>query len=389
MFVVYIIAGELSGDAIGADIISLLKARFNKEIEILGVGGTKMLNAGLEKSLFDIKKISVMGYAEILLKLLELRSLIKATVDDIILTQPDLVITIDSPGFCYRVAKKVSEYNHDMKLVHVIAPSVWAYKEHRAELFAKIYCHLFSILPFEAPFFEKYGLNTTYIGHPVVHRNIKVNTEWLQKTYNIPNNTPILTLLPGSRAGEVKKILPIFLKTAILLKAKLPDLKVCIIYATDDIKLIVENILHKNIAQVSKNDFILISQDHKFDVIGISSAVIAKSGTNNVEVAACGVPFIVAYKVNFLTAWYIRLFIKIRHACLINIIANEEIIPEFIQENCNPIKMQQTLYNLITNPALAKAQKISAKKVLDILTLEKGSSPAKKIFSEICNILIK
>jgi lipid A disaccharide synthetase len=171
MLKVYIIAGETSGDLIGAEIISSLRAKFGKSFAILGIGGTNMQNAGL-MSLFSMEEISVMGFFEVLPKVLKIRRLMRRTICEIIEQKPDYIITIDSPGFCFRVVKAVRESKNlkSTKFYHVVAPTVWAYKEHRAKTVAQLYDTQFCILPFEPPYFAKHGMNAKYIGYPPYFR---------------------------------------------------------------------------------------------------------------------------------------------------------------------------------------------------------------------------
>jgi len=171
---VYIIAGETSGDFIGGVLIEALKHRV-PGIDIKGIGGRYMEERDVP-SLFPIKKISLMGFLEIIPHIFTLKTLIAIAVRDIIKEQPDLVITIDSPGFNFRVVEQLKNTGFQGKYVHIVAPTVWAYKPDRAEIMAKLYDHLLTLLPFEPPFFTKYGLATDFIGHPIFEQNFNRNT---------------------------------------------------------------------------------------------------------------------------------------------------------------------------------------------------------------------
>ena len=207
---IYIIAGEPSGDAIGAKIINHIKA-LSSHVSFYGIGGQEMQKTGLT-SLFPMGNISLFGFLEILPHLFNVIKLINLTVKDILDCKPNIVVTIDSPGFCFRVAKKLKKLNFNTKLIHIVAPTVWAYKPKRAIKFALVYDHLLSILPFEPPLFEKYNLKTTYIGHPVFEQNFDdVDVDLFKKKHNIPNSEKIICVTPGSRKSEIIRLLPIFL----------------------------------------------------------------------------------------------------------------------------------------------------------------------------------
>ena len=367
--IVYLIAGEPSGDNIGAGIITELKKKY-PNVKIVGIGGPKMLAAGLEASLFEMSNISIIGFAEVLSKIFRIKKLINNTIQDIILCKPDALITIDSPGFCYRVTKQLSIKNLYIPMFHVVAPTVWAYKEYRAKMFAEVYQHLFVILPFEPPLFEKYGLATTYIGHPSVASVQKFSKKYLRTKYNIDDNIPILTLMCGSRKSEISMLLPIFLKTFKLLSEKVKNLCLCILAATDQLIELISDITQS----YHLKDIMIESAENNASVISDSNCVLAKSGTNNIEIALYGKPFIVAYKVNFFSWLYIKSLINIKYASLLNIIANKEIVPEFLQYSCNPKLMSKTLYELITNKDLAKKQILATNQVIESLKISDSNS---------------
>lgn len=314
---VCLIAGEKSGDLIGSKIINRIK-KSHDDVNFIGVGGELMKKEGLN-SLFPMEELSVMGIVEVVPKLFKILKRIRQTAKFILENKPDAVITIDSPDFNFRVMKIVKKFDKDnsIKKVHFIAPSVWVYRKNRAKKIAKIYDLLFCILPFEPPYFEKYGLKTVFVGHPMFDGNIYENNQ-----YNFDSNIISITL--GSRISEVKRHLPI-IKDVI---KNIPN-KEFFILATDNTK----EYIKKNI-----NDIKIISDvSEKNEIIKKSKLVIAKSGTNNLEIASFGIPMIVYYKFGFVTNFLANIIRKKadrNFANLINIINNRKIIPEILLFEC-------------------------------------------------------
>lgn len=334
---VYIIAGEVSGDSIGSKIMTELQQVFYNKIEFKGIGGEQMTTAGLI-SLFPMQEISIIGITEIILNLRKLLKLIQATTRDIIEYQPDVIITIDSPSFGFKVASSIKSKT-SAKLVHIVAPSVWAYNSSRAKKFAKIYDHLFAILPFEPPFFEKHGLHTTYIGCPAFEQNFQEYDHNFLHKHQISKDNLILCLTPGSRMSEIKKHLPIFLKAAEIISQQHPNL-VNIIIASDKIN---QDFITSNLSTSVRT---IVTQD-KMSAYNVAHFAIAKSGTNILELAACKVPIVVGYKVSFFTWIYLKYCLKIKYACLINIIMDREVIPEYIQNKCTPENLAKAALKLV------------------------------------------
>src|SRR5579884_2215300 len=205
---VYIIAGEHSGDLIGAHLMQSLREQSTRHIQFYGVGGDRMAAEGIE-SLFPYYELSMMGFVEILPYVFNMAVRISQTVDDILAKKPNMIITIDSPGFCFRVVERLRKENLAAHYIHYVAPTVWAYKPERAAKCAKLYDHMLVLLPFEPPYFEKVKLPCTWVGHPVIAETMAGNAQAFRKKYEIADSTTVFTLLPGSRKGEVERHMPI------------------------------------------------------------------------------------------------------------------------------------------------------------------------------------
>lgn len=353
---IYLIAGEVSGDAIGAKLMTQL-AKLLPDAKFHGVGGSAMEAQGLS-SFFKYDQINLMGFVEILPHIFLLRKLIHQTVDDIVTKNPAVLVTIDAPGFCYRVAKLVRKACPHMKMVHVVAPSVWAYKPGRATKFAAIYNHMLTLLPFEPPYFEAVGLPATCIGHPVFDQEFGGGDEFRTR-HGIARDAKVVVVTPGSRKGEIARHLPVFLKALEGVRRRYKDLVVVI---PSSLSLPVE-------------DCITIDHSQRLSAYAAADVALAKSGTNTLEIAASGTPMIVAYKMNFLTFWAVKLMAKIKYASLINIVANREVIPELLQHEATPANLTAGLLKILDNPEVAKEQIEESTKSLKAMGFGGKSSP--------------
>lgn len=376
MLKIYLIAGEASGDNIASKLMNAIKNQ-NKNVEFYGIGGEKMQESGMNL-LFPSQELSVMGFLEILPHIPKFIKRIKQTVKDIIKLQPDVVITIDSPGFSFRVAKKVKNHIKG-KLIHYVAPTVWAYKPDRAKKIAKIYDHLLVILPFEPKYFIKEGLDTSFVGHPAIENLKHTGRELFRKNHQISDNNLLVCLAPGSRPQEIKNLLPIFLKAVDYLQEKI-DKKITVAIPT---KPYLKSII-QTYTQNSPN-ILLISEKDKESLFSSSDLALTKSGTITTELAFYQMPMVIAHKVNSLSYWLLKRMIKIKYATIINLLADKELIPELLQEKCNSISIGEALYHT-TQPTntnlwkqkikeqLAKLQvnnktpsELAAKKILELL----------------------
>ncbi len=378
---IFIIAGEPSGDVLGGKLMAEIKQQSNV-VEFVGIGGSKMEEQGL-KSIFPMDDLSLMGFVEVVPHIPKLLNRINQTVAEIINSGAQMVITIDSPDFCFRVISKLNKnpLAKKIKKVHFIAPTVWAYREKRAEKIAKLYDLLLVILPFEPPYFEKYGLETLFIGHPITENNY-ANTENLRQQYQIKDSDLVLCAMAGSRVGEVKRILPEIIGAINILAAKHPNLTV-LMPVIAKTKPLVESYISLVQARV-----ILIDETQKYQAFKASNLAIAKSGTNNLEIAIAGLPMITIYKINPVTHFFIKGMIKVKFANLINIILNRELIPELIQDNCCAQKIADVAQRLISDSNLMQNQISESQNVLKILGLNSSENPSKKAAKKILSYFL-
>jgi len=329
---IFIIAGEASGDWLGAKLISEIH-KTHPDAKFYGIGGIKMQAEGFQ-SMFGMQEISLMGFAEILPHLPNLLKRMKQTENEIRRIKPDVVVTIDSPGFNFRIAEKLQDMRPAIKLVHYVAPTVWAYKPERAGKVNRLFDKLLCILPFEPPYFA----NAEFIGHPVVEDGLdRGNAAGFRARHG--NIGEFICMMPGSRRGELKRNLPVF-KTV----AENMGMDVVII-AADNAVIDVSGWKVKTV---------IVSNFEKADCFAAASAGVIKSGTSGLEFAFANKPYVVAYKISWPSYVIIKMMLKIKYANLLNIIAGRELVPELIQGNCTPKKITAALRGAMANADLGE-----------------------------------
>jgi lipid-A-disaccharide synthase len=367
---IVILITEPSGDVLGASLIAALRELSPQPLSLTGIAGPLMQAEGCT-SLFPMSDLSLMGLTEILPHLPRLLRRIRETVAHVQATRPAVVVTIDGPGFNLRVARALRQAGYTGKLVHVVAPSVWAWKPGRAAKLATLYDHLLALLPFEPPYFTPHGLATTFIGHPIVDCGAdRGDGAAFRIRHGMAVTTPLLAVLPGSRRGEVSRLLPIFAATVSRLAAEHPGLQVA---------LPVVPHLADLLAQATARWPVpvhLIVQSEKYDLMAASTAALAASGTVTLELALAGVPAVVAYRVHPLTAAIVRRLIKVKYAGLVNLLQDREILPEFIQAACTPAMLAPAVGRFLRDEGVAE-YRAGCQAALAQLRPDRGETPAR------------
>ena len=381
---IFLIAGESSGDFLGAALMRALKVQ-HPDIEFTGVGGSRMIEAGLD-SLFRMEDLSVMGFAEVLPKLFLILSRIKVTVSKILKTKPDAVITIDSPDFCFRVIKKVKAGGgKSIPCIHYVAPSVWAWRPGRAKKVAQFLDHILTLLPFEPPYFEKHGLSATFIGHPIVERlSHRGDSARFRRKYDIKDSQKILCVLPGSRMSELSRLLGKFSDAVDILLRSRPDILV-VIPTLPHLK----EYIHKFFVGKGINPLVIDQEEDKFDCFAASAAALAASGTVSLELALTDTPHIIAYRVSAFSAWLARRLIKTPYANLVNILLGRPLVPELLQEECQPVKMTQELCKLLDNKEVRAEQLRGFREALIRIGLGDPEKPSQKAAEAVLSVIKK
>jgi len=365
---IFIIAGELSGDQIGSSIIYELKKRIN--VTLFGVGGKNLMKLGL-KPIFPIKNIALMGILEIVPKIPKLLSLINLTFNSIKSINPDLIITIDSPDFNFRIGKKLKKHNINTNILHIVAPSVWAWKAGRAKKISKFIDYLFVLYSFEKIYFTMHGIKTHFIGHPIMEqKNYQSFSENYKKKILFKNDKRIISIFPGSRKKEIIIHLNKILLSIKELKQK-NNFNIAIV-AVDEYLNLINSIVFNFKNTLSIKVFKTID---KLKVFKESYAAVAVSGTITLELAIHKVPFFTVYKLNFISYLIVKNLVKIKYITLLNIIFGKKIINELIQkefninniidnldlilENKKHISIQNKYFDKLNNKLLNNKQKPS------------------------------
>ena len=363
---VFVIAGEPSGDLLGASLMAALKRRKSHTVEFAGIGGESMSEQGL-RSLFPISELSVMGIMEILPRILKLHSRIRETVKAINEYSPDILITIDSPGFSFSVLKRLVKSN-DTKRIHYVAPSVWAWRPSRVHKFSREFDHLLCLLPFEPEYFEPNGLPATFVGHPVIEFDMtSVNGIKFRERHGLENSAPLICVLPGSRKGEIRRHLKPFREAIELLQVTRPKLNVVI----PTISSLKDEII-RTVCDWSVNVIVVEGINLKYSAMAASDVALAASGTVALELALARVPSVIAYKVNTITSWVIKILSTAKYANLVNILLNKQAVPEFLQDQCNGKNLAESLDKLLKDEHVYKAQQFSAEEAVKLLRPKKG-----------------
>jgi lipid-A-disaccharide synthase len=362
MSLIYLVAGEASGDVLGARLMQAVIAR-RPQLRFAGVGGEQMALQGLA-SLFPMRDLALMGLLEVLPRLRQLRRRLSQTVADIAARRPDVVVTIDSPGFTLRLLKAIKPLG--VKRVHYVAPQVWAWRERRVRHYHGLWNQLLCLLPFEPAFFDRHGLPATFVGHPVLESGAdRGDPARFHSAHGLDPAARVLTLMPGSRRAEVSRLLPIFGATL----RRLPDVVPVVPVAGS-----VADAVRAGTREWPRQPVLVTGLADKHDAFAASTAALTKSGTSTLELAMAGVPMVVTYRVNPLTAAIARRMFTVSHASLVNLLANREVVPELIQAACTPDRLAAAVRMLLDDTAVATAQRVACHDVLASLRTPAGTA---------------
>jgi lipid-A-disaccharide synthase len=328
---VFISAAEPSGDLIAAEVMDYLP----QGTTYIGIGGDEMQKRGL-KSLFPMEELSVMGFLEILPRLFTILKRIRQTADVIIREQPDNVLTVDAYSFHSRLATRLRKMGYKGRLCHYVPPAVWAWKEKRAQALASLYNEVYCIFPFEPAYFQFPDLHVNFVGHPAAFRVYRKDPT-LRERYNL-SSAPIVMLLPGSRIQEIDKLYEVFLKTCHIIKETYPDLQLVVPTLPHLASKIEKISSHHNL-----NVTVMTDTQDRFACFQEAQAALAASGTVAMELALNKVPCVIGYKTSALTYFLARQFAKVKYATVLNIMADREVILEFLQERCTPENLAAAL----------------------------------------------
>lgn len=343
-----LVAAEASGDDRGAGLARALRARLGAGVRFVGVGGARMAAEGVE-SPFDIAQLSILGLLEGLLAYGKVVARVQDTVALAQREKPDVVVLIDSWGFTLRVAQQLRKLDPKLPLIKYVAPQVWATRPGRAKTLAASVDHLLSIHVFDAPYFEAEGLATTFVGNSALTLDFSgADGDRLRRNLGIAPDAPVLLVLPGSRPGEVSRILPPFAEAVAILKAQRPDLQV-VIPAAPTVAEAVK-------AQASDWAHVVEGESAKLDAMKAATVAMACSGTVTTELALAGVPIVVGYRLGAMTHAILKRLIRTPYITLFNIAAKDFVAPELVQDDCNGPNLAREVAKRLDDPALRAAQ---------------------------------
>ena len=362
---IFILTGEPSGDKLASTVISKLKTN-NSNIEYLSVGGTHIKKLGI-KSIFDLKEITYLGFTSVLFNIFKIRKKINKTVEEIIKFNPDILFSVDSPDFTLRVAEKVKNINHNIKIIHYVAPQVWVWRKNRVKKIKKFIDHILLLFNFEKKYFYEENIKSTFVGHPLIEKKDNVVTSLNNL---ISKDKKIISLFPGSRKSETSVLLPILLNFIILMNKQNLD-HLFVFHATDENKeFIVNKVKKTNLDNID----IISDEDIKDQVLSNSIFAVSKSGTISLQISSANIPSIIIYKLGFINFMIFKLLVNVRFANIINIINDKEVIPELLQKECNAEEIYKTVTYFLKNPELIEKQLINCKKTLEGIKSKSSSS---------------
>ncbi len=349
---IFIIAGEDSGDKLGSAIIYSLREKLDNPPSFVGIGGTEMINRGLN-SIFLMSELSVMGFVEIAYNYKNLKKRLDQTVSAILDEKPDILLTIDSPEFCFRVAKKVKVANKNIPIVHYVAPTVWAWRPKRARAISNYIDHVMALFPFEPPYFHRVGLSCDFVGHPIVSEEIATdeNIIDLKKEYSL-SDEPTILCLPGSRKSEIDRLMPTFGESLIKFSRLIPNANFILPstphlyeYSKQYLKFLPSNTVFLSPEEIGIDKYLAFKKAS----FKISDLALAASGTVSLELAANNTPMVIGYDMSYFSRQIVQLMMLTNTVTLVNLITGNRHIPECIGVNFNSDKLFLDLVRIYSN----------------------------------------
>jgi len=374
---IFIIAGEPSGDALGAKLMHALKHADSK-VRFAGVGGDRMSAEGLH-SLFPLHDIAVMGITEILPQVPVIFRRLNETVAAIRAQRPAVLVTIDAPAFVLRVIRKTR--SSDLPVVHYVAPQLWAWRPWRVKKLVGRIDRLMLLLPFEKEFFDRAGVPSVYVGHPVLEEADAPRQADFRARHGIAADAPLLVVLPGSRRGLVGRMLPVYGAAMRLLHRRHPSLRIVVPVVSGTAAQVGAAVRDWPTAPIILND-----PAEKRAALAEADAALTTSGTATLELAVAGLPMVVTYKVSALSAWFARRLIQVPNVAMPNLVAGRTIVPELLQEKCTPEAIVEELDALLRGSEVRAAQRSALAEVCAKLGRD-GPKPSERAAAVVLSMI--
>ena len=379
---IMIVAGETSGDLLGADLIEAIRVLY-PDVTLSGVGGPAMKRAGFS-SLFNMSEIAIMGLMPILANLRRLFGLVDLTAAHACETSPDIVVLIDSPEFNHRVAARIKKRRAGIPVICYVAPSVWAWRRGRARTMARHFDAVLSLFPFESHIFKALsGPPCHFVGHPIVTRFQRYTPiADFRGKYNIPSAGKLLCVLPGSRMSEIRKLAPIFEQTIARASAQFDDLSVVIPVVTHTREAVGERV-----ADWAVEPILVEAESDKIAAFATANAALAASGTATLELGMAGLPSVIAYKMGGLMGELLMRVLRVPSAVIVNLVLDAPVMQEFLEDRCTADLMTPAVCDLLQDDGLNRAKRLQLAPLAEVLG-SPGESPAARA-AEIIASLIK
>jgi lipid-A-disaccharide synthase len=338
---IFLIATEESGDRLGAHLMKVLRQRLGGAVRFEGVGGQSMAREGLT-SLFPIEELSIIGLTAVLKQLPKVLRLIRETVRAVMRAHPDILVIIDSPDFTHRVARRVRARDPAIAIIDYVSPSVWAWRPGRTRAMRIYIDHVLALLPFEPEEYRRLrGPPCSYVGHPLTEQlaTLRPGAEEQKRRNEAP---PVLLVLPGSRRSEIRHHMAVFGETLARLQAGGIAFELILPTMPHLVEVIQQGVKSWKIAPR-----VVVGEQEKRAAFRIANAALAKSGTVTLELALAGVPMVSAYRTGALEAWILRRAINVKSVILANLVVGENVVPEFLQQDCTPEKLVPALREIL------------------------------------------
>ena len=367
---IFVLTGEPSGDKLASKVVAQLKSSMS-DIEYLSVGGEHLKALDI-KSLYDLEEVTYFGFTKVILNLFKIKNKINETVDEIIKFNPDILFSVDSPDFTLRVAKKVKKLNSNIKTIHLVAPQVWIWREHRVKQLKSFLDHVLLLFPFEKKYFDKENIPNTFTGHPLLEEQGKNKIDINQI---IGHRQGIFSIFPGSRLSEINILIPILFEFIKLMNEKYNDM-FFVFHSTKEHGQLIKDLL---LREDFKNCEVISDEKIKFAILKKSLFAVAKSGTISLEICNARVPSVIIYKLNMINYFIIKMLVKVKFANIINITADEELIPELLQSKCNPKNIFNTVNKFLTDKQASEKQITKSQEIINNFKTGKSSEIASSI----------
>jgi lipid-A-disaccharide synthase len=378
---IFLIAGEPSGDALGGALIAALRERTAGKLRVAGIGGERMQEQGLE-SLVPLEELAVIGVAEVLPRAPMIYRRVRQTVAAIRALRPDAVVTIDSSGFSWRVAQRLRRAGETLLLIHYVAPMVWAWRAGRARRMARWYDHLMTLLPFEPPYFERVGLSCRYVGHPVLASGAdQGDAGRFRAAHGLGDGDLLITVLPGSRGGEVRRLLPIFGSALNHLEKAVGPFRVVVPTVATVAATVIDAI-----STWPGNPIVVQRPEDKYDAFAASRAALAASGSVALELALAKLPMVVGYRLHPLTEAFLDRVLKVRQVNLVNLLIGKPLVCELLGPNCTPERLAFSLAELVRDERVRAAHREAYDEAVRCLEGD-GVSPSLRAADQILELV--